>query len=55
MKNFHPEHQKLIFSGKILANEQQLKDVGYTEDKFIVVMMLQVRSAYKALRTTVLF
>ncbi|KAH7726959.1 UV excision repair protein Rad23 containing protein [Aphelenchoides avenae] len=41
MKNFHAEHQKLIFSGKILANEQQFTDVGYAEDKFIVVMMMQ--------------
>ncbi|KAH7718082.1 UV excision repair protein Rad23 containing protein [Aphelenchoides avenae] len=38
-QDFAPESQKLIYNGKILTDEQQLKDVDYAAAKFIVVMV----------------
>lgn len=41
-QEFAPELQKLIYNGKILIDEQQLKDIEYAAAKFIVVMVSRV-------------
>lgn len=40
---FPAEHQKLIYAGKILVDDQTIGDIKIDDKKFVVVMVSQVR------------
>ncbi|CAH7674957.1 UV excision repair protein Rad23 [Phakopsora pachyrhizi] len=40
-QGFEPDQQKLIFSGKVLANEKTIADIGVKEKDFFVVMLIK--------------
>jgi UV excision repair protein RAD23 len=50
--DYPAEGQKLIYSGKILADETQLKEYSIDEGKFIVVMVSKPKVATSAAQST---
>lgn len=44
-QGFEPELQKLIFSGKVLADEKTIDQIGVKEKDFFVVMLLKPKTA----------
>ncbi|KAI9625622.1 hypothetical protein H4Q26_016160 [Puccinia striiformis f. sp. tritici PST-130] len=44
-QGFEPEHQKLIFSGKVLGDEKTIEQIGVKEKDFFVVMLIKPKTA----------
>ncbi|OAV93573.1 UV excision repair protein Rad23 [Puccinia triticina 1-1 BBBD Race 1] len=44
-QGFEPEQQKLIFSGKVLADDKTIEQIGVKEKDFFVVMLIKPKTA----------